>query len=476
MQNLFMLIFYVFSFYAFLPGLISRTFGFRAFKRGRVEREIALTFDDGPDPRYTPLLLDLLKRYGAKATFFVVGAHAERHPELLKRMVDEGHVIGIHNYEHKTNWLMRPKTVKRHIHKTEEVIKKATGSRAIFYRPPWGIVNMFDYSLGNLHIILWSSLFGDWRYKLGAKRLEQRLMKKLKAGEVILLHDCGMTPGADERAPENMIKALEAYVAEGTRRGFRFVAIDEMIALTEKSKSLVPSRMKRLMIRLWLGWETLFHAAFRTIPVGLPAPTFHYRMAKYHGGELHIGEGQEPLRNGDPIVELHFDNKLLMKIAHKSTSPIASAIRLVRAVEKELPHFASVLAKDPVAKAAKAVYGVTMITRGADRLGFHIHDLPKGLFVRMSKIYLRFLMRVLTPSHKSNKSKKSDKLTSEIIPRAITFSIPDLLKLAHPANAVTIHDNESKQAARKRDVARSLQNAEQMDLELEGAVMDRPGG
>ncbi|EFM09369.1 polysaccharide deacetylase [Paenibacillus curdlanolyticus YK9] len=473
MQNLLMLIFYVFSFYAFLPGLISRTFGFRAFKRGRVEREIALTFDDGPDPRYTPQLLDLLKRYGAKATFFVVGAHAEQHPELLKRMVEEGHVIGIHNYEHKTNWLMRPKTVKRHIHRTEDVIKRATGSRAIYYRPPWGIVNMFDYSLGNLHIILWSSLFGDWRYKLGAKRLEQRLMRKLKAGEVILLHDCGTTPGADERAPENMIKALEAYVAEGTRRGFRFVAIDEMIALTEKSKALVPSRVKRIMIRLWLSWEQIFHTVYRTIPVGYPEPSFHYRMTKYHGGDLPLGENQEPLRKGDPIVELHFDNKLLMKIAHKSSSPIASAIRLVRAMEKELPHLAAVIGEDPIAREAKAMYGVTMITRGADRLGFQIHDLPKGVFLRVTKLYLRLLMSVLTPSNKSGSDKKSDKLASEIIPRIVTFSIPELLKIAQSAKVVSVQEKESR---RNRSVSRPVQDAEQMDMELDGAVMERPGG
>ena len=108
MENLLVWGFYFLTLYAFLPGLVSRLFGFRVFKKGITNREIALTFDDGPDPFYTPLLLDLLARHGARATFFVVGSHAERHPELLQRMRDEGHIIGIHNYVHKTNWLMRP--------------------------------------------------------------------------------------------------------------------------------------------------------------------------------------------------------------------------------------------------------------------------------------------------------------------------------------------------------------------------------
>ena len=113
MQTLLLWLFYISSFYAFIPGMISRIFGYRVFRKGTGRNEFALTFDDGPDPRFTPLLLDLLKKYDAKATFFVVGSNAERYPELIRRIHEEGHLIGIHNYVHKTNWLMRPATVRR---------------------------------------------------------------------------------------------------------------------------------------------------------------------------------------------------------------------------------------------------------------------------------------------------------------------------------------------------------------------------
>ncbi|GFN33558.1 polysaccharide deacetylase family protein [Paenibacillus xylaniclasticus] len=473
MQYLIILLLYGLTFYAFLPGLISRLFGFRAFKRGKAKREIALTFDDGPDPRYTPQLLDMLRQYGAKASFFVVGAHAEKHPELLKRMQDEGHVIGIHNYEHKTNWLMRPKTVKRQIERTNDVIMEAIGQRAVYYRPPWGIVNLFDYSLRNMQIILWSSLFGDWRYKVGARRLEERMMKKLRAGEVMLLHDCGMTPGADENAPANMLEALDNVLREGVRQGFRFVAIDEMIELTEKAKSLVPKRSKRMMIGLWLTWEKLFHWLFRTKPIGSPDPSFHYRVIKYDGRTLPLSDGRE-LASGDMIVEMHFDNRLLLELAHKSSSPVATAIRLVREMEKRLPIMATTIASDAAARQAKAVYGVTMIHRGADRLGFKVYPLPEGLFAKLSKLYLHILMRVLTPPSKPGK--KSERHAVEMVPHILLFDMLDMLNLAAAASEEDFALKHASETHKSTEQAvQKLRDRMEHEDEVEAAAVGKSG-
>ncbi|WKL03491.1 polysaccharide deacetylase family protein [Paenibacillus amylolyticus] len=192
---------YLSSFYAFIPSLISRLFGFRVFRRGRSDTQFALTFDDGPDPHYTPRLLDLLRQHQAKATFFVVGEHATSHPELIQRIHDEGHLIGIHNYIHKTNWLMRPRTVRDQIQRTGQIIHEVTGVKTCYYRPPWGIMNLFDFfSKKERKIILWSSMFEDWRSRIGAERLTERMLKELRGGEVMLLHDRGTTLGADAHA------------------------------------------------------------------------------------------------------------------------------------------------------------------------------------------------------------------------------------------------------------------------------------
>lgn len=431
MENLLLWGFYVMTFYAFLPGLVSRTFGFRVFKRGDAQKEIALTFDDGPDPVYTKKLLDLLAHYDAKATFFVVGTHAEKEPELLKRMVEEGHVIGVHNYVHKSNWLMRPKTVKRQIDRTNDVIEAATGKRSIYYRPPWGIVNLFDYSnLGHMQIILWSALFGDWRIRVGAKGMEKRLMKKLRPGEVLLLHDCGRTLGADIDAPANMLAALKVYLEAAKQKGYSFVSIDHMIKLTDANRLLKLSPIKRLLISLWLGWEKLFHAMFRLKQVGdRETPTFYYRITPYTGQRVELAEGGQ-VEKGDQIAELHFDNKMLSTIAVTSKTPLAAGLRMLREIEYALPQLADQLAADPEAQNIKAVYGVTMIHRGADRLGFQVIPIPDGMFARASSIYLNLLMKVLTNPKLQNKRKSSNSTNKKLTPRILLMPTQVVKKYA----------------------------------------------
>lgn len=440
MLQLLLWAFYFLSLYAFIPALISRVFGFRVFKKGRVASEIALTFDDGPDPEYTPQLLDLLARYKAKATFFVVGSHAEKHPELLRRMRDEGHIIGIHNYVHKTNWFMRPKTVRNQIARTSDVIREATGIRSVYYRPPWGIINIFDFTNPNkMQIILWSAIFGDWNVKLGAERLKQKMMEKLNPGEVLLLHDCGRTPGADETAPANMLIALEAYMEEATKRGYQFVGIAELIKLTEKtSKRTV---WKKTIVGAWLLYEQLFHLVFRLKHVGEDNHCFHYRVIKYNGDPIKLADDGY-LNKGDKVVELHFDNKMLSTIAATSSSPLATGIRMLREVEQALPVLANVLANDPEAAGARSLYGVTMIHRGADRLGFQVVPLPDGLFARTTRIYLRILTRVLTNKQRNSRGKAR---RDTIHPHMLLMPLEQLFMVslngtsAHPAKEVKPH-------------------------------------
>jgi Predicted xylanase/chitin deacetylase len=425
MLQLLLWAFYFLSFYAFIPALISRVFGFRVFKKGRVTSEIALTFDDGPDPEYTPQLLDLLARYEAKGTFFVVGSHAEKHPELLRRMQDEGHIIGIHNYVHKTNWFMRPKTVRTQIERTQGVIREATGISSAFYRPPWGIVNVFDFmNRTKMQIILWSAIFGDWNVKLGAERLKQKMMRKMRPGEVLLLHDCGRTPGADPTAPANMLIALEAYMEEATKRGLRFVGIAEMMKLTEKTPKR--SAMKKALVGAWLLYEKLYHVVFRLKNVGGDNSVFHYRVIKYHGEPIKLADNGY-LKNGNKIVELHFDNKMLSSIALQSSSPLSTGIRLLREMEQALPVLARTLAKDPEVEGVRAIYGVTMIHRGADRLGFQVEPLPDGLFARTTRIYLKILTSVLTNKQRNARGKAK---RDSIKPHMLLMPLEQLLMFA----------------------------------------------
>ncbi|ALA44018.1 polysaccharide deacetylase [Paenibacillus peoriae] len=214
--------------YTIIPTLIIRLFGIGVYKRGTGEQPIALTFDDGPDPEFTPLLLDLLKKYNIKGTFFVLGRKAEKYPDLIQRMHNEGHLVGIHNYVHWSNALMSPKRVREQVNKTANVINRIIGEKAFYYRPPWGVINLFDFFLmKQFRMILWSVIVGDWKSSGGKQKIKQRLLSKLRGGAVIVLHDSGQTFGADRDAPAYMLEALNEFIIEALYTGYCFQRVDE---------------------------------------------------------------------------------------------------------------------------------------------------------------------------------------------------------------------------------------------------------
>lgn len=397
MQTLLLWLFYLSSFYAFIPGILTRIFGFRVFRRGTGINDFALTFDDGPDPVYTPRLLDLLEQYNMKATFFLVGSHAEKHPDIVKRMHSDGHLIGIHNYIHKSNWFMRPVTVRRQVKRTDEIIYSITGERSHYYRPPWGIVNLFDFAKNTgCRIILWSSMFNDWRSKIGADKLTQRMLAKLNGGEVMLLHDCGTTVGANPDAPEQMLIALERVLKVAEEKGMKSIRIDDMMAKDTKAKAKKLSPLKRMVVSLWLLWEKGFHAVFGLETVSPADPMLHFRKRAYTGKTLVMEDGTR-LEKGDQVLELHFDNNKLFEIGSRSRSEMQLAIKMIRAVQKDLPTLANMVLDRPEFQNITGLYGVTMISRGPEQFGFHVMDLPRGLFASSTRLYLKLLLSVIHP-------------------------------------------------------------------------------
>ncbi|WP_017686828.1 polysaccharide deacetylase family protein [Paenibacillus sp. PAMC 26794] len=431
LQSILLWLLYLSSFYAFIPSLISRLFGFRVFRRGRSDTQFALTFDDGPDPHYTPRLLDLLRQHQAKATFFVVGEHAASHPELIQRIHDEGHLIGIHNYIHKTNWLMRPRTVRDQIQRTGQIIHEVTGVKTCYYRPPWGIMNLFDFfSKKERKIVLWSSMFEDWRSRVGAQRLTERMLKELRGGEVMLLHDRGTTLGADAHAPEQMLQALEAVLQEAERLGLQSVRVDTLMGgitvsqSQDKTQLQTPLKLwKRIVVALWLGWEKLFHWVYHLRTASPEDPMLHFRSRVYHGARMEMSEGHV-IQNGDPVIELHFDNQKLFELGVTSRSSMHLAIRMIRTMEQQLPDLARMVDLEPELRSAKAIYGVSMINRGPEKFGFTIQDLPPGPFSAASKVYLKLLLSVIHPAG----TKRLKQRTEQLVPKMIAMPLDLLLE------------------------------------------------
>lgn len=215
--------------YAVIPTILIRISG-RGITKNMKGKGIALTFDDGPNPEYTTQLLELLKKYEIKATFFVVGSKVERNKEMVKRMHQEGHTIGIHHYNHISSWILTPFQLRKQLMLTEKAIHECTNGEVVFYRPPWGHFNLFTLLVSKkYHIIMWSNIFGDWKVERSKHTLLHQLQTTTVPGSILLLHDNGETLGADQEAPKYMMENLEVFIKESREKGIQFVTLKDQL-------------------------------------------------------------------------------------------------------------------------------------------------------------------------------------------------------------------------------------------------------
>lgn len=155
------------------------------------DREVFLTFDDGPSPETTPALLDLLAEHDVKASFFLIGRNAASHPDLVKRIAEAGHVIGNHSWGHGFMPSLSLKRQKEEIERTNEVIAETTGTAPTFFRPPYGMMDQRTASClleKDMRPVYWTSAPEDWQIP-GAGAVVRRVLMDLKPGSLIVLHE-----------------------------------------------------------------------------------------------------------------------------------------------------------------------------------------------------------------------------------------------------------------------------------------------
>ena len=154
------------------------------------EKHIYLSFDDGPHPQATPFVLDELKEYGAKATFFCIGKNVVAYPEIYKRILEEGHSIGNHTYNHLNGWKSKDESY------ISDIVQAANYIDTNLFRPPYGKITSFQSK--NIHramkidearIIMWSVLSGDFDRTLTAKRCMQNVILNSGKGSIVVFHD-----------------------------------------------------------------------------------------------------------------------------------------------------------------------------------------------------------------------------------------------------------------------------------------------
>jgi peptidoglycan/xylan/chitin deacetylase (PgdA/CDA1 family) len=189
-------------------------------------RAVALTFDDGPNPDATPLILDALKSRGVHATFFVLGRHAERWPELVKRVADEGHAIGNHGYYHRKLHFKSPAYVRDDLTRGTRMIEQAGGGRPTLFRAPHGFrspwVTSIARSLGQ-RTVGWS--LGVWdSARPGAEAIAERTVAGARPGAILLLHDGDGYDAAGDRM--QTARAVPLLVDRLLAQDYRFDLFD----------------------------------------------------------------------------------------------------------------------------------------------------------------------------------------------------------------------------------------------------------
>ncbi|MEU3726883.1 polysaccharide deacetylase family protein [Streptomyces sp. NPDC031705] len=177
---------------------------------------MVLTFDDGPDPRYTPAVLDTLARYGVRAMFFVCGEMATENRDLLRRMAAEGHVIGNHTWTHPLIPTLSRSALEAEIGRTSEVVQRAVGEAPLWFRAPYGAWNRAAFEIGaglGMEPLAWTVDSLDWK-EPGSTAIVSRVLSGAGSGVIVLNHDAG-----GDRS--QTVRALEAYLPQLLGRGYR---------------------------------------------------------------------------------------------------------------------------------------------------------------------------------------------------------------------------------------------------------------
>jgi peptidoglycan-N-acetylglucosamine deacetylase len=193
------------------------------------EKVVALTFDDGPSPIWTPQILDALKAVEVKATFFMLGEHVQKYPEIARRVAEQGHEIGNHTYDHHGLIYYKPEELNWEIKDTEKVILSVTGKKTKYFRPPkaW-ITEQEKKQLNALgyEIVLWSLNSKDW-VTFDDRYIIKYILHHVRPGDIILFHDSGGVFKTEGGNRKETVKTIPRLVQKLRERGYRFVTISQ---------------------------------------------------------------------------------------------------------------------------------------------------------------------------------------------------------------------------------------------------------
>lgn len=214
-------------FIASIPSLLTKAFPSLIWKIPTNEKVLYLTFDDGPVPEATPWVLETLKKYNAKATFFCVGDNVRKHPFLYEQILKEGHSVGNHTFNHLNGWTTKPEDYVKNIEKAAELIDSN------LFRPPRGLLKNSHFQLlkNKYKVIMWNVLSVDYDKKLSQEQCLKNVTDNAKSGSIIVFHD-------SIKAWKNMNYAMPKVLEHFSNQGYQFKAI-EFKQLSARKPSLI---------------------------------------------------------------------------------------------------------------------------------------------------------------------------------------------------------------------------------------------
>jgi peptidoglycan/xylan/chitin deacetylase (PgdA/CDA1 family) len=229
-------IFFIIYYFFFSPT--SQLFGKVIYHVKTDKKLIALTFDDGPNEPYTSQILNLLKKYNIKATFFPVGENVARHRKTIQRMAREGHIIGNHTYSHSLFNEIFPINFNKSITKTQNLIHKVTGKTPILFRPPWFLRShsIFKSAKKN-NLTTITGTFGSYRevFQPNGKLLAKDAIKKIKPGAILVFHD-GYNNKSGKRI--STVEAIKEIIPIIISKGYKFVTLPELLSVESQEKQI----------------------------------------------------------------------------------------------------------------------------------------------------------------------------------------------------------------------------------------------
>ncbi|AGB40834.1 putative xylanase/chitin deacetylase [Halobacteroides halobius DSM 5150] len=202
----------------------------KVFRRGPTVKKIALTFDDGPDKKYTPQILDVLDEYNAKATFFLLGKLAKKNPKIVQKIKADGHAIGNHSWSHANLTKLNKSELNSEINNTTKTISEIINYETNLLRPPYGAISndlLNKLEQTDYKIIHWSIDSLDWKAK-SKEEIINRVLPKIHDGANILFHSAG-GPSQDLTPT---IKALPIIIKTLRQKGYKLVTINKLYSLS----------------------------------------------------------------------------------------------------------------------------------------------------------------------------------------------------------------------------------------------------